>query len=83
MKAPVEQQLLDALNELDNDIKAMAAVNPKPSLLPRFARIDELANQLPRDTDPVLLHYLRQKSYEKARLFLRGRDEENLRGRCH
>jgi hypothetical protein len=83
MKAPVEQQLLKALDQLAKDIRAMAAANPKPSLLPRFARIDELANQLPRDTDPVLLHYLRQKSYEKARLFLRGRDEENLRGRCH
>jgi len=82
MKAPVEQQLLDALNELDSDIKAMAAANPKPSLLPRFARIDELANQLSRDTDPVLLHYLRQKSYEKARLFLRGRDAENQIGNC-
>jgi len=83
MKAPVEQQLLKALVKLAKDIRAMPAANPKPSLLPRFARIDELAKQLPRDTDPVLLHYLRQKSYEKARLFLRGRDEENLRGRCH
>ena len=82
MKAPVEQQLLDALNELDSDIKAMAAANPKPSLLPRFARIDELANQLPRDTNPMLLHYLRQKSYGKARLFLRGRDADNHIGNC-
>jgi len=82
MKAPVEQQLLKALDQLAKDIRAMAAANPKPSLLPRFARIDELANQLPRDTDPVLLHYLRQKSYEKARLFLRGRDAENQIGNC-
>jgi hypothetical protein len=83
MKAPVEQQLLKALAQLAKDIRAMPAANPKPSLLPHFARIDELAKQLPRDTDPVLLHYLQQKSYEKARLFLRGRDKENLRGRCH
>jgi len=83
MKAPVEQQLLDALTELANAIKAMPLANPKPSLLPQFARIDELAKQLPRDTDPVLLHYLQQKSYEKARRFLRGRDKENPRGRCH
>jgi hypothetical protein len=82
MNAPIEQQLLDALAELENNIKAMPAANPKPSLLPHFARIDELAKQLPRDTDPVLLHYLRKKSYEKARLFLRGRDMENRIGNC-
>jgi len=82
MKAPVEQQLLKALDQLAKDIRAMAAANPKPSLLPRFARIDELANQLPRDTDPVLLHYLRQKSYEKARRFLQDRDAENQIGNC-
>jgi hypothetical protein len=28
------------------------------------------------------LHYLRKKSYEKARLWLEGRDAENARGNC-
>ena len=82
MKATVEQQLLDALAELGNAVKAMANASPKPNLLPLFARIDELAGQLPQDTDPALLHYLNKKSYEKARLFLQGRDTENQIGNC-
>jgi hypothetical protein len=82
MKTAVEQQLLDALNELDNAFKAMPAIEAKPSFLLLFGRIDELAEQLPRDADPTLLHYLHKKSYEKARLLLQGRDEENMAGRC-
>jgi NAD-specific glutamate dehydrogenase len=82
MKSPVEQELLDALAQLDNAIKAMPAIEAKPNLLLLFARIDELANQLPRGTDPLLLHYLDRKSYEKARLLLRNRDAENQVGNC-
>jgi hypothetical protein len=50
--------------------------------LPLFARIDELTRKLPRDTDPGLLHYLHKKSYEKARLWLEGREAENKAGNC-
>jgi hypothetical protein len=82
MKAPVEHELLGALAELDNAIKSMPSANPKPSLLPLFARIDELAGELPGDADPALLHYLHKRSYEKARLFLQGRDAENQVGNC-
>ena len=82
MKSPVEQELLDALAELDKTFKAMSAIEAKPSLLLLFARIDELANQLPCGTDPVLLHYLDRKSYAKARLFLQECDEVNTPGRC-
>lgn len=78
----LENSLLDALVELDNAVKTMAAANPKPNLVPLFNRIDELTKQLPRNTDPVLLHYLHKKSYEKARLFLQGRDAENQAGNC-
>ena len=60
----------------------MAAANPKPSLLPLFTRLDELAKRLPRETDPALLHYLHKRSYEKAQLFLQGRDAENQVGNC-
>ena len=63
-------------------MKTMAKANPKPNLLPLFARIDELTKQLPRDADPTLLHYLHKKSYEKARLFLQNRDAENQVGNC-
>jgi hypothetical protein len=60
----------------------MPPANPKPDLLQFFARIDELARQLPSDADPALLHYLQKKSYEKARLHLQGRDAENRAGNC-
>lgn len=77
-----EQAVLEALVELDAAVKAMAAANPKPDLRPVFVRIDELTQQLPPDADPNLLHYLHKKSYEKARLFLLGREAENQRGNC-
>jgi hypothetical protein len=41
-----------------------------------------LARQMPPDADPTLRHYLQKKSYEKARLFLQGRDAENRAGSC-
>jgi hypothetical protein len=78
----LEKNLLDALVDLGNAVKAMPAANPKPDLMPLFGRIEALTQQLPRDTDPALLHYLHKKSYEKARLYLEGRDAENQVGNC-
>jgi len=66
----LEKTLLDALIELDHAVKSMPTANPKPNLLPLFSRLDELTRQLPRETEPQLLHYLHKKSYEKARLHL-------------
>ena len=77
-----EQTILQALLELEAAVKRMATSHPKPNLLPLFARIEELTTQLPKSTDPNLLHYLHKKSYEKARLFLEGRDAENVQGNC-
>ena len=82
MNSPVEKDLLTALTQLTETAKAMPTANPKPNLMPLFTRLDELTKQLPRDTDPTLLHYLHKKSYEKARLFLQGRDAENQVGSC-
>jgi hypothetical protein len=82
MAAPVEMNLLAALGELDAAVKSVPAANPKPDLIPLFTRIDELSKQLPPDADPTLLHYLHKKSYEKARLYLLGRDAENRAGSC-
>jgi hypothetical protein len=78
----LENNLLDALVELDNAVKTMPTANPKPNLVPLFNRIDDLTKQLPRNTDPALMHYLHKKSYEKARLYLQGRDAENQAGNC-
>jgi hypothetical protein len=77
-----ERALLQSLVELDSAIKAMPGANPKPNLLPIFARLDDLTRQLPKNASPDLLHYLHKKSYEKARLWLEGRDAENARGNC-
>ena len=78
----VEKELLEALTRLEAAVKALPAASPKPDLLPLFALIDELAKQLPREADPTLLHYLHKRSYEKARLFLQGREAENQAGNC-
>jgi hypothetical protein len=82
MKPPIEPALLSLLTQLDAVVKTMATANPKPSLLPLFAQIDELARQLPPGTDPTLWHYLHKKSYAKARHYLQGRDDENQVGNC-
>jgi len=78
----IEKSILDSLIELDNAVKAMARANPKPDLQAIFARLEDLGRQLPPDADPNLKHYLHRKSYEKARLFLQGRDAENAAGNC-
>ena len=87
----VEQGLLYSLLELENAIGAMAqakasasgaGTGSKPNLLPLFEKIDGFARQLPRGTDPTLMHYLQKRSYEKARLYLQGREAENQRGNC-
>ena len=77
-----ERAILRSLVELDTAVKAMPTANPKPSLLPIFSRLDELTRQLPKDASPNLLHYLHKKSYEKARLWLEGRDAEIAQGNC-
>jgi len=77
-----EAALLTCLLELEQTVKSMAQTQPKPSLLPLFARLDELTGLMPSDSAPVLLHYLHKKSYEKARLWLQGRESENTLGSC-
>ena len=77
-----ERAILQAIVDLDSAVKSMPTANPKPNLLPLFTRLDELTRQLPKNASPNLLHYLHKKSYEKARLWLEGRDAENARGNC-
>ena len=78
-----EKLILQTLLDLEKTVQSMATANPKPNLLPLFARLDELTRQLPRSTEPDLLHYLHKKSYEKARFLLQGRESENVPGACH
>ena len=55
--------------------------NP-PDLLAIFARLDALEEEIDSSFPTQLRHYLHQKSYRKAHLFLQYRDDENLRGNC-
>lgn len=82
MNTPLENDLLTALTDLANAVQALSQTHSQPNLLPLFTRIDDLTRQLPREADPTLLHYLHRKSYEKARLFLSGREAENQVGNC-
>lgn len=77
-----ENAILQALVELDAAVKSMPTANPKPNLLPLFSRLDDLTGHLPPNAAPDLLHYLRKKSYEKARLWLEDRKAEIARGGC-
>lgn len=77
-----EKKLLDALLDLEAAVQSMGTAQPKPDLRAKFEQIDALAGTLPKGTDPALLHYLQKKSYQKARLFLQGRDSENTMGSC-
>jgi hypothetical protein len=77
-----EKVILGTLLELEAAVSSMPKANPKPSLQPLFARLDELTRQLPAGTDVTLLHYLHKKSYQKARLFLQDRDGDNAAGNC-
>jgi hypothetical protein len=82
MLTPLEQELAVALADLQSAVASLPAAPSKPNLLPLFQRLDELTLRMPRDTDPLLLHYLHKKSYQKAALFLAGRDTENQAGNC-
>jgi hypothetical protein len=78
----IEREILGALKDLHTAVQSMQTAPAKPNLLPIFERIDSLRNQLPKDADPNLMHYLYKQSYEKARLWLEGRDAENAAGTC-
>ena len=79
----IESEILATLLELESAVAALPAANPKPNLLPIFSRLDALTLALPPESEPLLVHYLQKKSYQKARLFLQGRNAENVAGNCH
>lgn len=77
-----ERNVLETLVELEQAAAAARTAQPKPSILPILDKLEQLAESLPSDAPSELRHYLQRKSYEKARLFLLGRDAENQRGKC-
>lgn len=78
----VESKILASLIELEQAVASLQTAQPKPDLISLFNRIDTLTRELPPGTDGTLLHYLHKKSYQKARLYLQGRDAENTLGNC-
>jgi hypothetical protein len=77
-----ESDLLNALLALERAAGASPNSEPRPSIPEVLAEIDRLTESLPPGTPAELRHFLQRKSYQKAALFLMGRNKENQRGRC-
>ena len=71
----IEQSLLATLLELEQAVEGISKVHAKPDLTAIFSKLDRLTDQL-TPADPQLLHFLRRKSYQKARQHL----QEKLAG---
>jgi len=74
-------RLTRTLDEYLDAVPRQIEPNP-PDLLAIFARLDALEVEIDARYPAQLRHYLHQKSYRKAHLYLQGRDGENLRGNC-
>ncbi len=74
-------RLARTLEEYLEAVPRQREPNP-PDLMAIFGRLDMLEAKLDASTPAQLRHYLHQKSYRKAHLYLQGREEENLRGNC-
>jgi len=53
-----------------------------PDLMTIFARLDALEKEIDSSYPAQLRHYLHQKSYRKAHLYLADRESENVSGNC-
>ena len=73
--------LLAKLQEYQDAIPLQKAPNP-PDLLAIFTQLDSFEAKLDSSYSPQLRHYMHQKSYRKAWLFLKGQDSENVNGNC-
>lgn len=82
MITETENKILQELTGLNEALATIATADPKPDLVAIFKRLDALTAELPKNADPELLHVLHKKSYEKARLLLLGRNDENATGSC-
>jgi len=74
-------RLAQTLDEYLAAVPRQKEPNP-PDLMALFARLDAHEAEIDAGYPAQLRHYLHQKSYRKAHLFLQDRDAENLRGNC-
>ncbi len=74
-------RLASTLNEYLDAVPRQKEPNP-PDLMALYARLDAHEAEIDASYPAQLRHYLHQKSYRKAHLFLQDRDAENLRGNC-
>ena len=74
-------RLAKTLDEYLDAVSRQKEPNP-PDLMTIFARLDAFEVEIDSSYSTQLRHYLYQKSYRKAHLYLQGRDAENLRGNC-
>jgi hypothetical protein len=76
---PSEQEvILERLNATLEDyfqaVPRQRDQNP-PDLMAIFARLEMITDKVDESFPPQLRHYLHQKSYRKAQVFLQGGDE--------
>ncbi len=74
-------RLARTLDEYLDAVPRQKEPNP-PDLMAIFARLDAFEAEIDANYPGQLRHYLHQKSYRKAHLYLQDRDAENLRGNC-
>ncbi len=85
MDSDTQKNTLDRLAQtLDEYLEAVPRqkLPDPPDLMALFNRLDALEKELDATCPAQLRHYLHQKSYRKAHLFLQERDSENVRGNC-
>jgi hypothetical protein len=82
---PEQRAVLERLNatleEYFQAVPRQREPNP-PDLMAIFARLEMITDKVDDAFPAQLRHYLHQKSYRKAHLYLQGRDEESPRGNC-
>ncbi len=75
------ERLVATLQEYLDAVPRQKEANP-PDLLEIFKRLDAFETELDASYPAQLRHYVHQKSYRKAYLFLQGLDSENVNGNC-
>jgi hypothetical protein len=79
-KKDILASLFGTLHDYLEAVRMQNLPNP-PDILALFARLDALADQLDAGYPADLRHYMHQKSYRKAYLFLKDQDIEKEIGK--